>query len=91
MLYAFAPKICSILSLISAVHPSAPNPIALSGKNKINVNKYGCIEINEETMQTSDEKIFAGGDIIGTKATVAYAARNGREAAKKIDEFLQKM
>ena len=67
---------------------TAPNPIVLSGKNKINVNKYGCIEINEETMQTSDEKIFAGGDITSGAATVILAMEAGKKAAKRIHEYL---
>ncbi len=33
--------------------------------------------------------IFAGGDLIGTTSTVAWAARDGREAANKIEEYLK--
>ena len=36
----------------------------------------------DEYGKTSNPKIFAGGDIAGTKATVAWAAKSGREAAK---------
>ena len=54
------------------------------------LNKSNYIEINEN-YRTSNQKIFAGGDIVGSKATVAYSARAGREAAKRIDEFLSKM
>lgn len=67
-----------------------PNPIVLSGENKINVNKYGCIEINEETMQTSDEKIFAGGDSTSGAATVILAMEAGKKAAKGIQDYLNK-
>ena len=35
-------------------------------------------------MQTSINKVFAGGDIVGQKATVAWASRSGRDAAEKI-------
>ena len=35
-------------------------------------------------MQTSINKVFAGGDIVGQKATVAWAARSGRDAATNI-------
>ena len=51
------------------------------------LNKYGYIYI-DENYQTSNKKIFAGGDIAGCKSTVAWAARSGREAASKISEFL---
>lgn len=50
---------------------------------KFERNEYGYIKI-DENMQTSISKVFAGGDIVGQKATVAWAARSGRDAAKKI-------
>ena len=50
-------------------------------------NKYGYININEN-METSIEKVFAGGDIVGEKQTVAFAARSGRNASEKIIQFL---
>ena len=53
----------------------------------ITLNKYGYIYI-DENYQTSNKKIFAGGDIAGCKSTVAWAARSGREAANKITQFL---
>lgn len=49
----------------------------------------GNIKVNENYM-TSKEKIFAGGDLSGTKATVAWASRSGREASKAIMNFLEK-
>ena len=49
-------------------------------------NKWGYIQVNEN-MQTSINKVFAGGDIVGEKATVAYAARSGRNAAENIIKF----
>ena len=39
---------------------------------------------------TTQEGVFAGGDIIGTKATVAWASRAGRNVAEAIDRYLQK-
>ena len=52
-------------------------------------NNWGYIVVNEN-MQTSIDKVFAGGDIIGEKSTVAWAARSGRNAAEKIIEYLKK-
>lgn len=46
----------------------------------LELSEYGYIKVNEN-YQTSNPKVFAGGDVIGTKATVAWAARAGREAA----------
>ena len=53
--------------------------------NKLNlaINKYGYIDVDEK-YRTSNEKIYAGGDLVGEKSTVAWAARSGRETAKSI-------
>lgn len=52
-------------------------------------NKWGYVNINEE-MQTSIPHVYAIGDIAGNKATVAWAAKSGRDAAYKIIENLKK-
>ncbi len=55
----------------------------------LTVNKWGNIIVNDN-YETSNSKIFAGGDLIGAKGTVAWASRSGREAAKNIIEYLKK-
>lgn len=55
----------------------------------LTLNKWGNIYINED-YQSSDSKIFAGGDLAGCKGTVAWAARSGRDAANSIKEYLNK-
>lgn len=55
----------------------------------VDTTKWGYIKIDEEYM-TSKEGVFAGGDLAGCKATVAWASKSGREAAKSIIEFLNK-
>lgn len=57
-------------------------------KLDLNTNKNGYIEV-DENYRTSRMKVFAGGDLIGKKATVAWAARAGRDAAEEIDKFLE--
>lgn len=49
----------------------------------------GNIKIDENYM-TSKNKVFAGGDLSGTKATVAWASRSGRDASIKIMQFLER-
>lgn len=51
----------------------------------LNLNQWGNIEV-DENYQTSNPKIYAGGDLAGVRGTVAWAAYSGREAAKKIIE-----
>lgn len=49
----------------------------------LTLNKWGNI-IVDENYQTSNPKVYAGGDLAGAKGTVAWAAKSGREAAKRI-------
>ena len=46
-------------------------------------NEKGFIKV-DNNYRTSNNKIFAGGDLIGQKETVAWAAYSGRIAAEKI-------
>lgn len=49
----------------------------------LQTNQWGNIQVNEK-YQTSNPNIYAGGDLTGTRSTVAWAAYSGREAAKNI-------
>lgn len=51
----------------------------------LKTNQWGNVEINEN-YQTSNPKIYAGGDLAGVKSTVAWVAYSGREAAKNMIE-----
>lgn len=55
--------------------------LELDRKNRIVVDESG---------RTSKEKVFAGGDISSTKGTIAWAARQGRDAAEAIEEYLER-
>lgn len=55
----------------------------------VDTNEKGYINVNDK-YQTSNEKIFAGGDIIGSRQTVANASADGREASKNILKYLLK-
>lgn len=50
---------------------------------RLELNKWKNISINKN-YQTSNAKIYAGGDLAGVKQTVAWASYSGREAAKNI-------
>ena len=56
-------------------------------KTKLEVTQYGNIKVDENYI-TSKKGIFAGGDLIGTKSTVAWAARSGRNASEAIKKYL---
>lgn len=53
----------------------------------LTITKWGNIYINEN-YQSSNPKIFAGGDLAGCKKTVAWAAHSGRDAANNIKKYL---
>ncbi len=60
---------------------------SLLNKLGLELNKWGYISIDDNYM-TSKENVYAGGDISGSKATVAWAAKTGRDAAYKIIDRL---
>lgn len=69
---------------------SKPNKEFAEALNEANIetNEKGYINVNEN-YQTSNKKVFAGGDIISSKQTVANASFDGREAAKEIINMLR--
>ncbi len=64
------------------------NPIIQKTTPDLEFNKWGNILVDEATMKTSKEGVFAGGDIVTGGATVILAMGAGRKAAKAIDEYL---
>jgi len=61
-----------------------PNPILLEATPDLGLNKWGYIEADPETGETSIPNVFAGGDIVTGAATVISAMGAGRRAAKEI-------
>ena len=48
----------------------------------------GDVQANEDNYQTSEDKIFAAGDMRRGQSLVVWAIREGRQAARAIDEYL---
>lgn len=65
------------------------NPILLNATPELKLNKWGYIEANPDTMETSIPNVFAGGDIVTGAATVILAAGAGRQAGKEIVKRLK--
>ena len=55
-------------------------------KLNLELDKWGRIKIDENSM-TSKKGVFAGGDGVGAKATVAWASRSGRDAGNAIIKY----
>jgi dihydropyrimidine dehydrogenase (NAD+) subunit PreT len=51
----------------------------------------GKIEVNPESFQTGNEKVFAGGDCINGGKEVVNAAHDGKKAAQGIDNYLSQI
>lgn len=64
------------------------NPLINQTTPEIEVNKWGNIIVDNETMATSKKGVFAGGDIVTGGATVILAMGAGRVAAKAIHEYV---
>jgi glutamate synthase (NADPH/NADH) small chain len=67
---------------------NSSNPILFQTATDIKRNKWGNVEVNPETNQTSKEHVYAGGDIVTGAATVIQAMGAGRIAANAIHKKL---
>ncbi|MBN2222374.1 MAG: FAD-dependent oxidoreductase, partial [Vallitaleaceae bacterium] len=65
-----------------------PNPLLTNTTKAIEMNRWGCIAVNEETMETSMENVYAGGDAVTGAATVILAMGAGKKAAASIHKKL---
>lgn len=73
--------------VIMAVGGEAEKELIESCNINMTPKKY--IQVNEQN-QTSNKKVFAGGDVTGQNSTVAWAASDGKKAARHIIEYLEK-
>lgn len=66
----------------------SPNPLIRQTTPGLETQKWGGIIVEEDTMKTSKDGVYAGGDTVTGAATVILAMGAGKKAAKAIDEFL---
>ena len=67
----------------------SPNPLIRQTTPGLDTQKWGGIIVDEETMKTSKEGVYAGGDVVTGAATVILAMGAGKKAAQAIDEALK--
>lgn len=67
---------------------TSPNPLIRATTPGLETNRKGCLVVNEETMATTREGIYAGGDAVTGAATVILAMGAGKKAAQAMDEYL---
>jgi len=65
-----------------------PNPLIRQTTPGLDTEKWGGIIVQEETMETTKDGVYAGGDVVTGAATVILAMGAGKKAAKAIHEKL---
>ena len=56
----------------------------------VKLNRWGDVEINGKTMESSIAKVFSGGDCVTGPATVIQAVAAGKQAAESMDMFINR-
>ena len=54
----------------------------------VKLDPRGNVEANVKDYKTSIDKVFAAGDMRRGQSLVVWAIREGRQAARAVDEFL---
>jgi glutamate synthase (NADPH) small chain len=67
------------------VHPQQEGLVNDLG---VDLDERGNVKASEKNYQTSVDKIFAAGDLRRGQSLVVWAISEGRECARKVDEFL---
>jgi glutamate synthase (NADPH/NADH) small chain len=62
---------------------------AAFGESALTVTGWGTLKVDAKSFMTSLPGVFAAGDIVRGASLVVWAIRDGRDAAAKIDEFIQ--
>lgn len=68
---------------------TSPNPLLRTTTEGLEANRRGCLIADEETMKTTRDGVYAGGDAVTGAATVILAMGAGKKAAAAMDEYLQ--
>lgn len=68
----------------------SPNPLIRQTTPGLETQRWGGIIVEEDTMKTSKDGVYAGGDTVTGAATVILAMGAGKKAANAIDEYLSK-
>lgn len=78
------------VDMVIAAIGNSPNPLIRMTTKGLETNKRGCLIVDEETLQTTRDEVFAGGDAVTGAATVILAMGAGKRAAASIDAYLSK-
>ena len=68
---------------------NTPNPLIRTTTPGLEANKKGCLIVEEDSLKTTREGVYAGGDAVTGAATVILAMGAGKKAAASIDAFIR--
>ena len=55
----------------------------------LKMNRWGTPEVNPDTMESTEEGVYCGGDIAGVAQTTVESVNDGKTAAWSIHKYLQ--
>jgi glutamate synthase (NADPH/NADH) small chain len=67
----------------------SPNPIIQQTTEGLETTRWNTLVVDEDTMKTSLEGVYAGGDVVSGAATVISAMGAGKKAANAIHEYIK--
>ncbi len=80
-------KFVDVDTVIAAIG-QGPDASFLDDGTAVEVSRRGTVQVDDATMRTGDERVFAAGDLVTGAATAIEAIAGGRKAAIAIDRFL---
>lgn len=75
--------------VISAFGSTLNENSVIRAIDPVKLNKWGLPDINAQTMQTSEEWVFAGGDLAGISQTTVESVNDGKQASWHMHRFIQ--
>lgn len=77
------------VDMVIAAIGNSPNPLIRTTTPGLEANRKGCLIVDEDTMRTTREGVYAGGDAVTGAATVILAMGAGKQAAASIDRYIR--